>query len=82
MNELRCAWCGKKLAISASGSHSIFCQSHCQRQYEGWCRNRAMVRTEAVERWRDTARNRDVMQDMHFANFDLPLGRTGSVAKH
>ncbi len=52
MKEVRCAWCGK--ALETPNFASVFCCSHCQRQYETWCRSRALVRRQALHRWRDT----------------------------
>ncbi len=52
MNERRCAWCGKKLNDAAHDRS--FCSKPCQHQFENWCRSRAIARTEAVHRWRNS----------------------------
>lgn len=52
MNEIRCAWCGEKLDHGVHGT--TFCGKACQAQFESWCRSRAIARTEAVSRWRNS----------------------------
>ena len=51
MIDINCAWCGKALSTVAGG-HS-FCSHQCQSNYEQWSGARTILRSEAVQRWRN-----------------------------
>jgi endogenous inhibitor of DNA gyrase (YacG/DUF329 family) len=53
MIDTNCAWCGKALSTVAGGQS--FCSHQCQSNYEHWCGARTILRSEAVQRWRNVS---------------------------